>query len=80
MLVPTRRQFDNPIFTDALKKVVGVAHKHGKAAAIQPGSPEQAAEWMAIGFNCISYSSDAAVYLAGLRQGVEAVRGLEAKL
>ena len=35
---------------------------------------------MAIGFNCISYSSDAAVYLAGLRQGVEAVRGMAAKL
>jgi 2-dehydro-3-deoxyglucarate aldolase/4-hydroxy-2-oxoheptanedioate aldolase len=69
-------QFHNQQFLDGLQKVVETARKHGLGAGIQPGSLEQAQEWMEMGFNVISYSADAPVYMAALRQAVDAVRDL----
>jgi len=67
-------QFRNPAFLDALKKVVETARSHGKAAGIQPGHAEQAEEWLAIGYNVISWSSDIAVYRGALASGVKSLR------
>ena len=67
-------QLDNPVFVDTLRKVTGAAKRHGKSAGIQPGTVEQAREWMGLGFNVISYSADHSVYSAALRAGAEAIR------
>lgn len=67
-------QFHHQQFLDAMKKVVETANKYGLGAGIQPGSPEQAKEWMEMGYNVISYSADAPVYLNALRQSVSSVR------
>lgn len=69
-------QFDDQRFHDALKKVVETAKKHGLGAGIQPGSLAQAQEWMAVGFNVISYSIDFGVYATALKQAVAEVREL----
>ena len=68
--------FADPRFLDALKRVVEVARKYGLGAGIQPGNMAQAQEWMAIGFNVISYSMDTAVFAAAMRQGVTEIRQL----
>jgi 2-dehydro-3-deoxyglucarate aldolase/4-hydroxy-2-oxoheptanedioate aldolase len=69
-------QFRHPIFLDALKRVVDVAHSRGLGAAVQPRSLAQAQEWMEMGFNVISYGSDFGVYMEAVRQGVEGMRKL----
>ncbi len=71
-------QFQHPKFLEALRWVVEAARLHGKGAGIQPGSREQAAEWMKIGYNVISFSSDIGVYRSALAAGAAAVRELEA--
>ena len=67
-------QFQNPRFHEALRRVADTARKHGKAAGIQPGSPEQLGEWRKAGYNVISWGSDIAVYRGALAGGVQAVR------
>lgn len=67
-------QFGSQRFLDALAQVVESARKHGLAAGIQPGSPEQAQQWMGMGFNMISYSADHALYRAAVVQGAATVR------
>lgn len=69
-------QFDDPRFHDALKEVIDMARKYGLGAGIQPGSMAQAKEWMAMGFNVISYSMDISVYAAAMKTAVAEVREL----
>lgn len=70
-------QFHDERFQNALKQVVETAKKHGLRAGIQPGSLAQAEEWMAAGFNVISYSADFALYMDVLSQGIADVRAIE---
>ena len=69
-------QFHDQRFLDNLKRVVAVCKRHNLGAGIQPGSMEQAREWLAIGFNVISYSTDMSVYLTAMTQAVVQVRAL----
>jgi 2-keto-3-deoxy-L-rhamnonate aldolase RhmA len=72
-------QFHHEKFLDGLRTVVNAAHKHRRTLGIQPGTPEQADEWMALGFNVISWSSDIAVYRAGLDAAVKRLRERSAR-
>jgi 2-keto-3-deoxy-L-rhamnonate aldolase RhmA len=67
-------QFHNERFLDAMRAVVSAARRHGRLLGIQPGSAEQADEWMALGFNVISWSADIAVYRSALQAGVNRLR------
>lgn len=69
-------QFHHQKFLDALDLVVDTANAHGLGAGIQPGSLEQAQEWIEKGFNVISYSGDLFLFVDTLSQAVEDVRGL----
>ncbi|NJN84390.1 MAG: aldolase [Caldilineaceae bacterium] len=69
-------QFDDPRFLEALQRVVSVAHRYGLSAGVQPRSLEQAEEWIAAGFDVISYGSDFSVYANALRTGVGRIRKL----
>jgi 2-dehydro-3-deoxyglucarate aldolase/4-hydroxy-2-oxoheptanedioate aldolase len=71
-------QFNHPQFLDALARVAEVARRHGKAAGVQPGSGEQAEQWMKLGYNVISFSSDSAVYRNALAAHLASVRKLDA--
>jgi 2-keto-3-deoxy-L-rhamnonate aldolase RhmA len=72
-------QFHHERFTSALQTVVAAARKHSLAAGIQPGSTEQADEWIALGFNVISWSSDIAVYRTALESAVKRLRQQRAR-
>ena len=69
-------QFHDQRFLDALKRVTDGCNAHSVGAGIQPGSLEQAREWMAIGFNVISYGTEVSVYMAAMKQAVQQVRAL----
>jgi len=66
--------FRAPRFVEAMKRVAEAAKQHGKAAGIQPGNLEQAVEWFGVGFNVLSWSTDAAVYSRALRTETNALR------
>lgn len=72
-------QFHHPRFREALRTVVAAAHKHGRQLGIQPGTPDQSDEWIALGFNVISWSADVAVYQAALTSSVQRLRERAAK-
>jgi 2-keto-3-deoxy-L-rhamnonate aldolase RhmA len=67
-------EFDHPRFLDALHRVVAAASAAGKVAGINPGTVEQAREWMRLGFNAISWSNDSSVYRAGLTAAISLIR------
>ena len=69
-------QFHDQRFLDNLKRVVDACNRHNRGAGIQPGSIEQAREWLETGFNVISYSTEMAVYLTAMTQAVQQVRAL----
>ena len=69
-------QFQHPEFLSAMRKVTQTASVRGLFAGIQPGGLVQAREWMEIGFNLISYSSDIGIYSAGLVSELNAVRAI----
>lgn len=69
-------QFGHPEFRRALQRVVEAATRHGKLAAIQPGSLEQAEEWLRAGFHVLSWKTDIAVYRSALQQELEQFRQL----
>jgi 2-dehydro-3-deoxyglucarate aldolase/4-hydroxy-2-oxoheptanedioate aldolase len=72
-------QFHHDRFLDAINRVVAAARKHGKLTGVQPGSIEQAEEWIRLGFNVISWQSDVGVYRAALDEGVKQLRQRLAK-
>ena len=67
-------QYQHPRFLEAIRGVVNTARRHGLAAGAQPGNLEQAREWLGMGFNLISFSSDRAIYLAALGAGIKGLR------
>ncbi|MDQ6833502.1 MAG: aldolase, partial [Chloroflexota bacterium] len=72
-------QFHDQGFLDNLKRVIAVCNQYHLGAGIQPGTIEQAREWLEIGFNVISYGTDMSVYLAAMTDAVTQVRSLAAK-
>ena len=73
-------QFHHPDFLAALRDVAAACKEHGHLAGIQPGNLEQARDWMALGFDMISYSTDITIYSSALVSEVAAARGLVPKL
>jgi 2-dehydro-3-deoxyglucarate aldolase/4-hydroxy-2-oxoheptanedioate aldolase len=67
-------QFGDERFRNALRTVVASGRQHGKLLGIQPGSWEQAEEWMGLGFNVISWGSDIGVYRTALESAVKRLR------
>ena len=73
-------QFQHPEFLAAMRRVTKTARDRGLFAGIQPGSLGQAREWMEMGFNLISYSTDIGIYGAGLVSELDAARGVAERL
>ena len=67
-------QFASEIFQSAMRKTVDAARKHGKLLGIQPGNVDQATEWLAMGFNVISWGSDIGVYRGAMLAAVKQLR------
>jgi len=73
-------QFEHPRFLEAMRQVVEVGRARGLGLGIQPGNLDQAQAWLELGFNVISYNTDAFVYLNAISQAVADLRQLTAKL
>src|SRR4051812_9775680 len=71
-------KFSDPRFIAALSQVVAAANRHGKLAAIQPGSFEQAEQWFGLGFHFLSWKVDIAVYRDALKKEVADMRKMTA--
>ena len=69
-------QFDHAKYMEAIRAVITACRKHGKAAGMQPGSPEQAQWALAQGFNLLSYSADSTLYKRALAEGIATVKRL----
>ena len=67
-------QFHHPDFLNAIRKVIAAARNNGKVAGIQPGAPEQAEEWIGMGFNVISWGNDATIYRTALSSAIQSLR------
>ena len=63
-------QFHHPDFLAGVHRVIESAKRHGRRAAIQPNNPTQAAEWLDLGFDVISYGLDFVVYRDALTAAV----------
>lgn len=72
-------KFDDPRFHEALQRVISAAKRHGKFAAIQPGSLQQAEEWFRMGFNFMSWKTDIALYREALHKEIQDLRRLTAR-
>ena len=69
-------QFQHERFLAALRQVVGAAKRHHLAVGVQPRDLKQAQEWLAMGFNVLSFSSDLNVYRETLTKAVADLRAL----
>lgn len=72
-------QLHHPQFLSELARVARVAKAHGQVAGIQPGSVQQAKEWMELGYNVISYSTDIGVYSSALAEEIRQVRDIASR-
>ncbi|MHB1005673.1 MAG: HpcH/HpaI aldolase family protein [Chloroflexota bacterium] len=72
-------QFDRPEYADAIGKVVAACRKRGKAAGLQPGTPQQARWALAKGFNLLSYGADSVIYRRALAEGVATLKQMVAE-
>jgi 2-dehydro-3-deoxyglucarate aldolase/4-hydroxy-2-oxoheptanedioate aldolase len=71
--------FTHPDFVSALTAVVEAAERHGKIAAAQPGSLDQAEHWFDLGFHVLSWKTDIALYRAALKQELAEIQKLAAR-
>jgi 2-keto-3-deoxy-L-rhamnonate aldolase RhmA len=67
-------QFHHADFLAAVHCVIESAKRYGRRSAIQAGNPTQAAEWLDLGFDVMSYGLDIAVYRDALTAAVNGVR------
>jgi 2-keto-3-deoxy-L-rhamnonate aldolase RhmA len=68
-------QFDNPLFTDAVKRIVAAGRKYNKARGYMAADPALAKEYHALGFNMIASGTDQGLLIAGVRNILQAVGG-----
>lgn len=66
--------FDNPVFLDALKRIVSAVHKHGKFTIMFAGTEKKALEAYANDNDSVAYSLDMDFYIKGLSAAVAAVK------
>ena len=63
----------------SVARVARAAKAHGQFAGIQPGSVQQAGEWMELGYNAISYSTDIGIYGSALAEEIRQVRDIASR-
>lgn len=69
-------QFQHPRFSDAIKKVVDMADKHGLCAGVNAMSVDDAARWIGLGYRAVAVGGDFRIYADGVKTRVEGVKKL----
>jgi 2-keto-3-deoxy-L-rhamnonate aldolase RhmA len=70
----TPAQFDNPVFSEAIDKVLAACAGHGKAAGIMVGGIDVGHEWIRRGFRAVAYWGDLWIYQQALSEGIATLR------
>jgi 2-dehydro-3-deoxyglucarate aldolase/4-hydroxy-2-oxoheptanedioate aldolase len=60
-------QFDNPVFTGAVERIVAAGRKHGKALGYMAADADLARQYRKLGFNMIASGTDQGLLMAGIR-------------
>ena len=67
-------QFQHEKFLSAMRQVVAAGQKHNCGIGAQPRDMQLTEQWLQLGFNVISYSSDNSVYKAAMTQSITELR------
>ena len=67
-------QFSSPLLLSAIERVIQTANRHGKAAGIQCGNAEGAAEWRRKGMRFLSVSSEMGLLMKASKEAVEGMK------
>ncbi len=60
-------QFDSPVFTGAVERIVAAGRKHGKALGYMAADADLARQYRKLGFNMIASGTDQGLLMAGIR-------------
>jgi 2-keto-3-deoxy-L-rhamnonate aldolase RhmA len=67
-------QFTDPVYLDAVERVLAACERHGKSAGIMCGDVATGQAQLAQGFRALAYSGDLWLYQQALRQGLDTLR------
>lgn len=67
-------QFDNPLLQDAIKRILCACKKNNKESYIFAGNMADAKKWAAYGFDSVTYSLDASVFIQSFQSLVQEFR------
>ena len=76
---PLAHGVEHPALTEAIQRILDVAHKAGKKAGIFTTSHDDARKRVEQGFDMVHIGTDVHILMAGVTAGVGAVRGIGAK-
>jgi len=68
-------EFQNPVFTDAVKAVVAAGRRHGKGLGFMPADARWAEEYKGYGFNMLAVGTDHGLLMQGVKSVLDAVEG-----
>lgn len=68
-------QFDNPLYTQALERVVAAGRANGKGLGFMATDPEWARDYRAKGFNMMAAGTDIGALMAGVSHTISAMEG-----
>jgi 2-keto-3-deoxy-L-rhamnonate aldolase RhmA len=68
-------QFDNPLYTNALKRVVAAGRKHKKGLGFMAADATWAKQYKKLGFNMLATGPDHTMLMAGVRNVLQSVAG-----
>ena len=61
-------QFDHPLLTAAVERILKACRDNGKESYIFAGNMQDAVKWAAKGFDSVTYSLDASVFIQAFRE------------
>jgi len=66
-------EFDNPVYTDAVKRIVAAGRKHKKALGFMAADTTWARQYRKLGFNMIATGTDHGILMNGVRSILQSV-------
>lgn len=70
-------QFNEPIFIDAIARILKACKDNNKLSFIFTGDPAKANQYFKQGFDSVTVNTDMAFYMAGIKAMVDGIKGQE---